>query len=621
MLKGHWKQSFILLVFMFLMHEVLTLTTMGLVVLGLGLSSFNIKVHKHIRNFLALGVFASFWITYGKIIDPEVGLNFLTSIIVLKVLEKEDQRDRYMIFFGLILLISAGALFERTLTYVFFYGSSFLILLSDFYSGVGRRLKVKEITLGLAWILPLTFLMFFLVPRSLNPIPFHQGKVGPGEMGYTPDVNVSDIESLVSNPAPVFQVLMDKNLNQYELYWRGNTLSYTDGWNWVQMGQDRDRPENLLGTESSSGEIMQKFRLYGRTDYFFTLDTPRTISFGRSIYGLGKTGTLNQKNRNWIPRYEVISSPSTPLEEDVTQNHYLQLPWPKAMKLEVSQKFPGETLDEIRNSIRRHFIEEKFSYSLSPGRSQSFREFMERKIGLCSHYASAVALILRSKGIPTRLVSGHMGGNYNRFADFYLVSQNDAHVWVEAQSEGKWLRLDPTEWIAPDRVRLGGEAFIESVQGNSSIGSNFFRGPRFIQDLKMWFGQWDFLFYQWLEEMDYHTQEALLSKLNFKRQWLFSIIPLLMVLFMVFYSWYLKRNGEKLSIHPLQELWQLFYIKLEKRGLSLSRTSIDESSKELELYQGPEKDQMIKIWIELKELSFQKSTQSLEEIRKKIRKL
>src|SRR5690606_22539112 len=152
------------------------------------------------------------------------------------------------------------------------------------------------------------------------------------------------------------------------------------------------------------------------------------------------------------------------------------------------------------------------SYSLSPGRSQSFSEFMERKVGLCSHYASAVALILRAKGIPSRLVSGHMGGSYNRFADFYLVSQNDAHVWVEAQSDGKWLRLDPTEWIAPERVRLGGDAFIESVQEGSFITGRLLRGPRFIQDLRMWFGQWDFLFYQWLEDMDYHSQEAFLLK-------------------------------------------------------------------------------------------------------------
>ena len=621
MLKSDWKQGLILLVFMFLMHEVLTVTTMGLVVLGLGLSSFQIKVHRYVRNFFALGVFASYWITYGKIIDPEVGLNFLTSIIVLKILEKEDQRDRYMIFFGLILLISAGSLFERTLTYVFFFGSSFLILLSDFYSGVGRRFRLKEVILGMVWILPLTFLMFFLVPRTLNPIPFHQGKTGPGEMGYTPDVNISDIESLQSNPSPVFQVMVNKALNQSELYWRGNTLSYTDGWNWIQMSQDREAAEELLGARPEAHEVLQKFRLYGKLEYFFTLDTPRTINVGRSFLGLGSTGTLNQRNRNWAPRYEVISAPSRPLEDEVIQKHYLQLPWSKTQKLEVSQMFPGETLTEISESIRRHFISEKYSYSLSPGRSTTFKEFMEKKIGLCSHYASAVALILRAKGFPTRLVSGHMGGNYNRFADFYLITQNDAHVWVEAHKDGKWIRLDPTEWIAPDRVRLGGDAFIESVQESSFIGGKFLRGPRFFQELKMWFGQWDFLFYQWLEEMDYHTQEAFLTKYKFKRQWLFSVIPLIMVIFMGLYSWHLRRKSQNVQIHPVQELWQLFYQKIEKRGLVLSRTSLAESSDKLELYQGPESELIKKIWSELLEISFQNKTHSMVEIKKKIRKL
>ncbi len=63
-----------------------------------------------------LGIFASYWLIYGKVIDPEVGLNFLTSVIVLKMLEKESRRDQYMIFFGLILLLSTGALFEKNLT-------------------------------------------------------------------------------------------------------------------------------------------------------------------------------------------------------------------------------------------------------------------------------------------------------------------------------------------------------------------------------------------------------------------------------------------------------------------------------------------------------------------------
>ncbi|MCM2348858.1 MAG: DUF3488 and transglutaminase-like domain-containing protein [Bacteriovoracaceae bacterium] len=621
MLKTDWKQNFILLGFSLLMHEVLTLPTMFFIGVGLLLVGLNIKVPKLARNVMALGVFASYWVTYGKIIDPEVGLNFLTSIVVLKILEKEAVRDRYMIFFGLILLISAGSLFEKTLTYVFFFSVSFLLLIGDFYSSLGQKWKFKDIALAVAWVIPLTFFMFFLVPRVLNPIPFNQGKTAPGEIGHTPDVNISSIDSLAPNQTPAFQVLVNKSLTQQDLYWRGNTLSYNDGWNWVQMPQDREEPIPLLGARPGRLEVKQNFRLYGRSDYFFTLDFPRVISYERDIYGLGKMRTHAQKRWRWIPRYEVISHPQARIQDSEGSQQYLQVPLPKKDKLQISETFKGKTFPEIESAIRDYFIKEKFSYSLSPGRSLNFKEFMNNKVGFCSHYASAVALILRIKGIPTRLVSGFMGGNYNRFASFYLISQNDAHVWVEALVDNEWKRLDPTEWIAPDRVRLGGEAFIESVGTGGLRGTSFLRLPRMFQDLKMWFGQWDFLFYQWLEEMDYHTQESWLSRLKFKRQWLFSIIPLILVIFMGMYMWFLKKHYDKKEISPYQEVWNLFYKKLQKRGISLSKNSLGESELVWHELTGPEKERLQMIWKELIAVSFQKNEESLDEIRKKIRKL
>jgi hypothetical protein len=210
-----------------------------------------------------------------------------------------------------------------------------------------------------------------------------------------------------------------------------------------------------------------------------------------------------------------------------------------------------------------------------------------------------------------------MGGNYNRYADFYLVSQNDAHVWVEAYSEGKWQRLDPTEWIAPDRVLLGGTAFMAAVKDGQFRKASSFRMPAFLLDLKLWFEQWDFHFYQWLEQMDYHTQEAWFSRFNFKREWLFSLLPLIMVSFMLLYYWYLSRrkNQERESEH--QEVWQSFYKKMNKRGLKLSTQSLTESQNLIMTFNNPE---VIKVWHELVEGSF--GGKGLpQNIRKKIRKL
>ena len=77
------------------------------------------------------------------------------------------------------------------------------------------------------------------------------------------------------------------------------------------------------------------------------------------------------------------------------------------------------------------------------------------------YFASALALMLRSQGIPSRLVVGFKGGEYNTVGGYYQVLQRHAHAWTEAYLEpqevaavvppgsdispgGGWLRLEPT---------------------------------------------------------------------------------------------------------------------------------------------------------------------------------
>ena len=67
------------------------------------------------------------------------------------------------------------------------------------------------------------------------------------------------------------------------------------------------------------------------------------------------------------------------------------------------------------------------------------------KRGHCEFYSTAMAVMLRTLGIPTRNVTGFIGGTYNRFARTYAVRQGDAHSWVEVYLEDTgWTRFDPT---------------------------------------------------------------------------------------------------------------------------------------------------------------------------------
>lgn len=64
--------------------------------------------------------------------------------------------------------------------------------------------------------------------------------------------------------------------------------------------------------------------------------------------------------------------------------------------------------------------------------------------GHCELFASSLVLLLRSQGIPARLVSGFLGGERNP-RGYWVVRQENAHVWVEAWlPESGWTLLDPT---------------------------------------------------------------------------------------------------------------------------------------------------------------------------------
>lgn len=68
-----------------------------------------------------------------------------------------------------------------------------------------------------------------------------------------------------------------------------------------------------------------------------------------------------------------------------------------------------------------------------------------RKTGHCEYYASAMALMLRSQGIPTRLVSGYKGGETNKYSKAFVVEQRHAHAWLEALiNNDAWYTFDPT---------------------------------------------------------------------------------------------------------------------------------------------------------------------------------
>jgi transglutaminase-like putative cysteine protease len=131
----------------------------------------------------------------------------------------------------------------------------------------------------------------------------------------------------------------------------------------------------------------------------------------------------------------------------------------------------------------------KFTYSLdlskvqqTPGLDPIVDFAVNHRTGHCQYFASAVALMLRTLGIPSRLVIGYKGGEFNALANHYLVRERHAHAWVEVflpeaeltedmvpvgipKSTGAWLRIDPTPGEASDN-QLSGKKSVFSRAGD-----------------------------------------------------------------------------------------------------------------------------------------------------------
>jgi protein-glutamine gamma-glutamyltransferase len=105
---------------------------------------------------------------------------------------------------------------------------------------------------------------------------------------------------------------------------------------------------------------------------------------------------------------------------------------------------PAERADRLEA-----YLMGNYGYTLDfVGRSADnpIEDFLFRyKSGQCEYFASSMVLMLRSQGIPARLVTGFLGGEYNPFEGYYIVRDSNAHAWVEAYLPGEgWSIFDPT---------------------------------------------------------------------------------------------------------------------------------------------------------------------------------
>ena len=82
---------------------------------------------------------------------------------------------------------------------------------------------------------------------------------------------------------------------------------------------------------------------------------------------------------------------------------------------------------------------------LPPGADTVDEFLFGNRTGYCEQISTALAVMLRTLGIPVREVVGYVPGPYNPVTDLYTVEADDAHAWVQVWIPGYgWQSFDPT---------------------------------------------------------------------------------------------------------------------------------------------------------------------------------
>ncbi len=331
-----------------------------------------------------------------------------------------------------------------------------------------RKLPIVAFVL-IAFILVLATPLFFFLPRV--------GGVGLGgnqrglstSTGFSDRVRLGGIGNIQQNDEIVMRVRAESETDRIsEQYFRGVALDTFDKKTWSKSRNAKEPfvkgEREIIQVDNASG----REKLVSQTIYLEPLDTPVLFAIPRAVAFRGNFLTLYRDAYGSVSNvavterssYTVFSDRSQPSDERLRADdtsygdgirNYLQLPLDEDRRI-------FDLAYEISSGYRNRFDKAKaveiylrnnFGYTLDQkaGGEEPLSDFLFNvREGHCEYFASAMAIMLRSQGIATRIVNGFHGGEYNDAVDMTVIRQRHAHSWVEVYfpKENTWVTFDPT---------------------------------------------------------------------------------------------------------------------------------------------------------------------------------
>jgi transglutaminase-like putative cysteine protease len=399
---------------------------------------------------------------YESFLNSGFFIGCLITFFWLKVVEIHKQRDIRVIVICSFYVIFTAIITNPnlwTLLYIILASSAIVSLLLKLEA---PNLELKEwglITLKFMTIaIPISLVLFFIFPRMNVPL-WNINLPQQGAIGFNESLNPGSLANLMLDESTVMRVTPRKPLHT-KLYWHGLALSYYNGASWSPYPHAEHfipLPE-LYENEPADFEII--LEPHAKNWLFYTA-FPVAAWPHLQISAAGLKRLDGKEIRHRFAYSYNVGNPQNQILSLHARVQNLQLPVYSSPKLKawaIEQRSHAKSDSEFVNNTLRYITREPFWYRLSPapiglGPEQLDRFWFDTREGYCEHYASAFAFILRSAKIPSRVILGYFGGEWNPIAQYLTVKQKDAHAWVEYWEEGKgWRRVDPTRAVAAQRI-------------------------------------------------------------------------------------------------------------------------------------------------------------------------
>src|SRR5882724_1379699 len=419
--------------------------------------------------------------------------------------------------------------------------------------------------------------LFFFFPR-VGAGYMGRTSMNPSLMsGFSDVVELGQIGEIKKNSAVVMRVETGRPIPDERLRWRGIALAKFDGRRWITAekggetiapGDDGWMVVDSLPREVTPGRFVEYTVLLEpvATDAIFVPGKPMRLrgnftgevgnSAGprRSYLLRDSTGSIFNPFHNYSSiRYSGISrlpavnaaalrATGQDYPADVVAK-YLQLPKLDPRIAAFAREITAQASTAYDKSIAiETYLRTRFTYTLNlQGRPEDdpLPHFLfETKAGHCEYFASSMAVMLRTLGIPSRDVNGFLPGEFNDLGGDYIVRASDAHSWVEVFFPGRgWIVFDPTP-PAPASARGVFSRFnnyldwMELTWNEWVINYDFAHQVALGQNLQRGSRSWNDAIRGELERLRRRGLRVV-QRWQFRHEWLGFLIPVTLVVFLM----------------------------------------------------------------------------------------